>query len=701
SPLLACAGTFSSNFKSSLDEEVVNVSGISASTTSLLNGTGYIFRSSFYPSKWSGSFKKYVLTPDSNGVPQIEKLASWDAADILTGVNQHAPDPTPDDRKIYTSRIESGQVLETIEFKWNNLSSNQKSFLNKSPADGKNDGLGEKRLNYLRGMRSLEKGKAGGLFRTRDSVLGDIVSGNSIYVDSPALNGQGLGYQKFYDTNKNRRGAVYVGANDGMLHAFDADTGRELFSYIPSILLPGLNQLTNPNYVHRPYVDGSLVVADAMVDGVWKTILAAGMGGGAQGVFALDATNPSDFGSGIGAIWEFTDADDSDMGNQMAAPLIAKFKVGTVNGVYDYKYFVVVSSGLNNYKADGEGKYGASGEGVLFLLSLDKSPSEKWKRNVNYFKFKTPIKNTAIQNGLSAPALAIGSNGAVRYGYAGDLQGNLWRFDFTGNAPWPHAQSGDAPIFTARDWYGAPQPITTQPKIVFAPGGGYVVLFGTGKFIEEADAIPADFKVQSFYAIYDSTKKQDVVKSRSQLELRTLVSDFSGSFKIVGNDFSYGTTVESKQGWYFDFLDSEHTGERSITNPVLMSGKLFFNTLLPSIKQCDEGSGRSYTLEALTGLSMRDDNIGHISQIGMLSMPMMFQTTIPQNDTSPLDHAKISDKIKKKNVVVNFGTGGPMGNMEQPKIGTNDLKHAIADSKSFGWREIVNWKELRDAASNK
>ncbi|HEY8100879.1 MAG TPA: PilC/PilY family type IV pilus protein [Burkholderiaceae bacterium] len=707
-PLFACASavTLNANPKFDGDSGMSNLAGVSLSTIDLSNSTGFIFRSSFHPSKWSGSFKKYALTLDSNGIPQIGTAASWDAADILTGVNQHMPDPTPDNRKIYTSRIESDKTLETIEFKWNNLSSNQKATLNKSPTDGKSDGLGEKRLNYLRGVRSLEQGKIGGLFRTRDSVLGDIVSSNSVYVGAPALNGQGSGYQKFYDANKNRGSAVYVGANDGMLHAFDVETGRELFSYIPNILLPALNQLTHPNYAHRPYADGSLAVSDTMVEGVWKTILAAGMGGGAQGVYALDVTNPSDFGSGAGVLWEFTDADDSDMGNQMAAPMIAKFKVGTVDGVPEYKYFVVVSSGLNNYKADGESKYDASGEGALFLLSLDKAPSEKWKRNVNYFRFKTPITDSAMQNGLSVPALAIGSNGAVRYVYAGDLQGNLWRFDFTGNAPWPHALSSDTPIFTAKDWHGVSQPITTQPKIVFAPGGGYVVLFGTGKYIEEADTIPAEFKEQSFYGIYDTTKKQDVVKSRSQLELRTLVSDFSGVLKIAGNDFSYGTTSESKQGWYLDFSDSEHTGERSITNSITISGKLFFNTLLPGIKQCGEGSGRSYTLDALTGLSSGGDNIGYVSQIGVLSMPMIFQATIPQNDKSPLDNARSNDKNKnknnkKKNVVINFGTGGPMGIMEQSKIGNDDLNSAIAGSGSFGWREILNWKELRDAASNK
>jgi type IV pilus assembly protein PilY1 len=689
-PLTICAGMSSSNSKISFESGMGNFPSLS--TTDLSNGTGHIYLSNFYPSKWSGGFKKYTFTLDTNGVPQIDKAPHWDAADILSGTNQHASDPTPDARKIYTTRIDGSKAFETIEFKWDSLSSSQKSALNKSPVDGKNDGLGEKRLNYLRGMRSMEQTKGGGIFRARDNVLGDIVGSNSAYVGPPAFNTQQSDYQKFYEANKNRASALYVGANDGMLHAFDADTGRELFAYIPSILMADLPQLTRPGYVHRPYVDGSSTVSNVMVDGVWKTVLASGMGGGAQGVFALDITNPSDFGSGVGALWEFTDADDADMGNQMAAPVIAKFKIGTLKGKPEYKYFVVVSSGLNNYKADGSGKFDGSGDGALFLLSLDKAPSEKWKRNINYFKFITPIKDTAAQNGLSTPALVIGSNGAVRYVYAGDLQGNLWRFDFTGNAPWIHALRSESPVFTAKDWRGEAQPITTQPKVIFAPGGGYVVLFGTGKFIEEADMLPTDFKTQSFYGIHDTTKNSDTTITRRQLALRTLAKDYDGALKIIGSDFSYGTTLESRSGWYVDFPDSEQTGERSITNAAVTSEKIFFNTLLPAINPCGASNGRSYALDALTGLSGSGDKLGQLAQIGILDTPMVFQTIATKSGQAPSgnDKGKNNDKGKKKDVVINFGTGGAMGTMSQSKAGTDHLNNAVVVSRRFGWREILN-----------
>lgn len=692
-----CEGSASSNLHSIPDGGLSSSSGVSMSTMDLSTDGGFAYRSGFYPSKWSGSLRKYALTLGLDGTPQMDKLPKWDAADVLTARSQHASDSATDGRKIYTSKIASDKLLETIEFKWDNLSSDQKAALNTSPIDGRKDGLGEKRLDYLRGTRSLEQAKTGGIFRTRDSVLGDIIGSNSIYVGAPALNGQGSAYQKFYETNRSRTSALYVGANDGMLHALNADTGRELFAYIPNILIPALIQLTRPNYIHRPYVDGPSTVTDAVVGGVWRTVLASGMGGGAQGIFALDVTNPSDFSGGAGALWEFTDADDSDMGNQMAAPVIAKFKMGTVKGKPEYKYFVVVSSGLNNYKADGKGKYDASASSAIFLLSLDKAPTEKWKPNVNYFKFIAPIKNAAVQNGLSAPALVTGSNGAVRYVYAGDLQGNLWRFDFTANAPWPHARSDDTPIFTASDGRGNMQPITTQPKIVFAPGGGYIALFGTGKFIEEADTLPTGFGAQSFYGVYDDTKNHDTAKERRQLEQRTLTTDFNGNFKIVGNDFSYGSTSEAKQGWYFDFQDSAHTGERSITNPVVTSGKLFFNTLLPAANRCGEVSGRGYAIDALTGLSPNGESLVYMPQTGLLGMPVIFQTKVEQIEKSPANE----NKAKKKQVVVNAGADGSMRTIAKSESGTNDLNNAGAISRRLGWREVQNWQELRNAANNK
>lgn len=664
------------------------MSGVSASSTRVAADGAFVYQPGFESSKWSGSLKKLKLTLDeASGEVKIATVADWDAGEILTGIGGKEANPSPDARNVYTA-IKDGQTLKTVEFKWDNLAESQKALLNASPADGMDDGLGKQRVDYLRGVRSLELGQENGKFRARDRVLGDIINSNPLYVGPPALNAQGAEFPKFYEDYKGRTKAVYIGANDGMLHGFDAANGKELFAYIPNALIQNLNQLTQQEYVHRPYVDGAMSVAEARVGSKWKTVLASGMGGGAQGVFALDVSNPSNFSGGAGAIWEFTDNDDADMGNLVGAPVIAKFKTKVTGGVAEYKYFVVVPSGLNNYADDGENKFNPAAPGVLFLLSLDKAPSEKWVQDDNYYKFEMPIKDAALQNGLSSPALVTSSDGAVRYAYAGDLQGNLWRLDFAGDAPWPNAKGAtpETPLFAATDANGDRQPISTQPKVVFAPGGGFVVLFGTGKFVEDADVASGNFKPQSFYAIYDAPNAGSKVASRSQLAKRTFSAN-GEVFAVSGNDFTYGLGGSSKRGWYVDFLDSYKTGERLVTNPLVAYGRLFFNTLIPGSDPCASGGGRTYALDVLSGLVAGGGYTGSLSEVGFLSSPTLFETGVVEVGDR---NATGKRAVKKKYSIVNFGTEGakPAPNSEMyPPAGR------------FSWREILNWIEMRAAAN--
>src|SRR5471032_839590 len=193
------------------------------------------------------------------------------------------------------------------------------------------------------------------------------------HFDAASAAVQGVGYATFYARSKLRRAAVYLGANDGMLHAFDVVDGSELFAYVPDALIATLNDLTSPAYVHQAYVDGLASAAEAQVNGVWKTVLVSGMGGGAQGVFALDVSDPQQFAAGSGALWEFTDRDDPDMGNVVGLPQIAQFRAGA-SGM---RYFAVVASGLDNDADDGEIAHAGrtrAGNGALFLLALDKAP---------------------------------------------------------------------------------------------------------------------------------------------------------------------------------------------------------------------------------------------------------------------------------------------------------------------------------------
>lgn len=702
------------------------ISGVTLTSTKISTDSSYVYQPGFDPSKWSGNLLKLELKLVDQGVGdktaadyvpnmvvtiQDAKTPTWDAGIVLTGkaatttpVAAAVPaNPAPASRAIYTAQVNADKSLTTIPFQWTSLTADQQLLLDQSPVSPfAADGLGEKRVNYLRGSRADEIGQTNGVFRQRDKVLGDIINSNPTYVGAPAANIQGDGYKTFYDGHKGRTKAVYVGANDGMLHAFAAADGVELFAYVPNAVIAGLNQLTNPNYVHRPYVDGTMTVMEARVGNSWKTILASGMGGGAQGAFVLDVTDPADFTSGSGAIWEFTDKDDPDMGNLASPPLVAKFKTGvSVAGAPVYKYFVVIPSGLNNYKDDGASNFGTTepAVGALFLLSLDKNPGDAWALGSNYYKFKTPVKDVTLQNGLSSPALVVGNDGAVRYAYAGDLQGNMWRFDFTGAAPWSGARASSTPLFTAKDDDNNRQPITEQPKVVFAPGGGYVVLFGTGKYVEDADAAAGNFKTQSFYAVLDTTYNADAVTGRSQLEKRTLTKYTTGgsdAMTFSGNDFTYGVTSDSKKGWYFDFLDSggvTGTGERSVTNPLVTYGRLFFNSLVTGSDPCSTGGGRTYGLDVLTGLPVGGTVSGDTSTVGMPSSPVPVETGTTVGDRDSIGKRVVNKKV----TVINSGTGGKAGTVAAASNGSFTLTPPAGRSS---WREILNWQELRDAAKS-
>ncbi|MEA5098216.1 MAG: PilC/PilY family type IV pilus protein [Burkholderiaceae bacterium] len=711
------------------------ISGVTLTSTKISTDSAYVYQPGFDPSKWSGTLLKLKMSYDSttNKVTiQDSAYPTWDAGLVLTGKTTAAgttvaPRPLPDERKIYTAKVNADGSLNTVEFLWDNLTSDQQTYLKTSPVSPyavESDDMGKKRLNFLRGVRSDEIGYTDGIFRSRDRVLGDIVNSNPTWYGAPANYLRGDDYSTFYNNYKNRTKAVYVGANDGMLHAFDADDGKELFAYVPNALIPYLNQLTDSAYVHRPYVDGQMNIVEAKVNGSWKTILVSGFGGGTQGLFVLDVTDPAGFSSGSKAIWEFTDKDDVDMGNLMSAPVVQKFRIAkNADGTGVYRNFVVIASGYNNYKDDGFSNASSTtdaGKGVLFLLSLDKPTGEAWQAGTNYYKFKTPVSDTSLPNGLSSPAVVAGNDGAVRFIYAGDLQGNLWRFDFTGTAlSW--TSPGSTPLFVAKDASANRQPITQQPKVILAPGGGYVVLFGTGKFVENADLVATKFKTQSFYAIYDTT--YDNVSGRSKLAQRTLtkVTGSDDAFTFSGDTFAYGTSSTSKMGWYFDFynsgtssvtacttsLSSCGTGERSVTDALVAYGNLFVNSLVTGSNPCEKGGGRTYGLCALSGFPFDSNGncitdgsgiSGYISDVGMLSSPVMFDigTTISDRDSVG------QSEVTKKYAIFNFGTGGSAGTAATAKSsGGSDFTGSFKKvAKRLSWREVLNYDELRKTAND-
>jgi type IV pilus assembly protein PilY1 len=643
-----------------------------------------VFQAGARPGSWSGVFTRSALTVDASGVPQIS-APLWDAAALLDAL----PEPARS-RRIYTSRLEQGRRM-TIPFEWDALSAAQRTILNRAPPPARpvSDRKGELRLDWLRGDRSEE----GRLFRRRASILGDAVNSIPVYAGPPSAAGNGDGYRAFYDSMQARAAVVYLGANDGMLHAFDAGGGAELFAYVPEAVFPQLNRLPDRNYAHGAYVDGPASVAEAQLDGNWRTVLVSAMGAGAQGVFALDVTNPSVFPQAGGVLWEFTDRDDAAMGNVTSLPQIVRLRLRSAANAY--RYFALVSSGVNSQASDGNAD--PANAGALFLLALDKPAGEAWRLNRNYYRLQAPAGETGRAYALGAPALVLDGDGALLYAYAGDLQGNLWRFNFTGSAPWRDAAEG--PVFIARDARRVRQPITMQPRVANAPDGGYLILFGTGKLLETADRDPARYAQQSFYAVLDDSAggrggtRADWPLGRDDLALREVEgAPDAAVLALRGRSFTYGG-AGGAHGWYIDF-NGAATGERSVGGAALAGGQIFFNTVLTGASACAPVASRSYALDVLSGLAPDSAGVPLSGEAAgtlvadYLPGPAAVIVTEPAQAVRQAGGRML---VSKRIAAVNAGA------REAGALPSARTK-AVVPAGRLGWRELANWRELHQAA---
>ncbi|MGJ7495954.1 pilus assembly protein [Variovorax sp. RT4R15] len=662
------------------------IAGGALSGTRIASSGTHVYVPQLDSTRWSGSLLAYPLTYDVTlGAVNKGNTPTWSAGALLTAADK----PAAAARKIFTQLSSRAGA----EFQWTAVSGDKvlSDLLNAEPFSqvGARDELGEGRVAYLRGDRTGEADKKGGVFRTRDSVMGDVVNSTPLLVGAPSSTVQGKDYDKFAAAHKDRPRAVYVGANDGMLHAFAADTGAELFAYVPRSMYARLGAYTSPDYVHQPYVDGSAAAGEMQsAEGHWRTALVSGLGGGARGVFALDVTNPATF-SASNVLWEFTGEDDADMGYVTQAPRIMKFRTAVARDGKPavYRWFAVVPSGFNN----GNAKKAAA----LFLLSLDKPPAAAWERNRNYYKIVLPNPaDTAVANALGPVGDHAASDNTARLLYAGDTQGNLWKFDFSKSAPWSEATAlplGSAPLMVAKDADGNRQPITIAPEVGAGPNGGAIVLFGTGKFVEVDDL--GSRRVQTLYGVYDTRSAIPADQARTQLQSRTVTADDQGRFTIAGSAFVYGpydSKTAQRRGWYFDLPQATDNGERQVSRMLLSDGFLLFNTLIPNPNACGAGGGgHSCGVNAMSGLSVGSTCIP--STIGLLASPLVIQ----EGEGAFTSTDSFGRRTETRKVaVINLGTGtgnGPGVSITRPIEGGKVSQVA----GRLNWRQVINYKDLR------
>lgn len=678
--------------------QIVNAAGTLsgvALTSSQVASDTLLFTPGF-DQRWNGRLSALAVTNDPNTGVQISNTETWEAGKVLTArtaarnLLTWVPSGTADNAGTGAG---AGATFE-----WKSLNAAQKAALKIAPTE--TDTVAQSRLSYLRGERSQEQATGStGTMRLRDSLLGDIVNSGPVYMAAPSGTIAESDYTAFYKAHSQRTAAVYIGANDGMLHAFNAANGSELFAYVPNAVFANLAQLTTPSYIHRPYVDATPAVAEARVGNAWQTVLVSGMGGGAQGLFALNVSDPASVGTG-NVLWEFTDKDDADMGNVMSPPQIVKLFAGKDSDNKPvYKWFAMTGNGLNANDADGASNPAAPS--VLFIVALDRPAGTPWQLGVNYWKISMAADATAsIANGLSSPALVRLTDGQTVAAYAGDLQGRLWKFILNGGpSTWnaagalPYYGGGNygRPLFQARDASGKPQPITVQPKWVYAPGG-YMVVFGTGKYLEPADTITTGTLTRNtMYGIYDAGGSQSIA-DRSMLNSVTLTRNSKGAYEYSSRSYSLGSKTGQKAGWYFDFPGN---GERQVTALVPAYGKIWFNSLMTGDDLCGaaSNSGR-YQINALTGMPATGTSTGDLSTFGILGAPVLIQT---RTTVDPQRNAVGQITTLKFIDVFSFGASGGGRSAgaslsSRPLVSGNtatDGGHPTTGR--LGWREIRNF----------
>jgi type IV pilus assembly protein PilY1 len=588
---------------------------VSSNAFSASSPDGKTYAPSFIAGEWSGTVRAQSLTLNTTTNSLTTGSTTWDAGSILTLASLAAgtvslPQVTPANRNIVTYLSSGTPRGVSFTYAATNNAADLPATFSQVPYPTTStavvtDTLAEARINYLRGERSRELDFT---FRPRASIMGDVVNSGPVYKGAPNSEITGDGYPSFYNTNASRTGTVYVGANDGMLHAFLASTGQELFAYIPGAVLKKLPNLTSKNYIHTAFVDALPVVDEAKIGSSWKTVLASGMGGGAQGIFALDVTDPTAFNTDK-VMFEFTDKDDPYMGNVTGQPKIVKMRDANSSTLV-YKYFLVVSSGYNNYKSDGTGTFVASPDQALFFLDLSKPTATAWSEGSNYFKVIFPAGNVTKTNGLAQPGIRYGSAGEAIEFFAGDLQGNVWKAAFEKgiNAAavlddaadqfpiYKNSGGTKKPLFTALDASSNPQPITSSPVIYPYLYGGNMVVFGTGRLMESTDRNST--ATQSIYGIWDSgqTNAGSYGLLRNKLEVLTMNTT---TLVVSGNTPTFADTTGSKRGWYFNLTRSQ---ERVVLDAVAATGVVSINSSIPPSSICaNNGDGLKYFLLPSSG----------------------------------------------------------------------------------------------------
>ncbi|MBF0117744.1 MAG: hypothetical protein HQK79_02850 [Desulfobacterales bacterium] len=555
-----------------------------------LTSTSTLYQAQYNSGDWTGDVIAYPIDQNTGDIQKSE--TKWKSSDELQSVAW-------DSRKIVTyNGTNSG-----APFRYDNLTAAQKLALDSTWA-----ATNASAVTNVQNIVKYIRGEEISGFRARQKKLGDIVHSSPILVGN----------------------TLYAGANDGMLHAFSTVDGKERFAYVPNLVFNNLSALKNTTFSHKFFVD--MPVYSRKIDsGGVGTILVGALGKGGKGYYALNITNAdsitltsSDTESQIDdmVLWEYPkyNVTDNDIGYTYSRAFISKSHLS------GNQWVVIFGNGYNS----------TNGYASLYILNATDGSLIK--------KIDT---GAGSDNGLSTPSVVdVDNDGILDYAYAGDLKGNMWKFDLTSSDSnnWVVAYNSSGtpkPLFQATS-----QSITSKPDVMkHCMRDGYIVVFGTGKFFADSDR--SDMSQQTIYGIWDygddadnseylgtitnrttgalsspigvSLLKQSVVDSRttSGHDIRTLTAAATDWPTTADSTSSQDPNPSLYAGWFFDFPNTgDWQGERVIKDVMIREGIAYIISFTPNNSPC-AGGGNSfvYLMDACTGgrtstarLDINDDN---------------------------------------------------------------------------------------------
>ncbi len=619
--------------------------GVNQKAATQIGSGTQAFLAMYFPNDWWGSVTASNLLYDATTQQVlVSATANWDASCVLTGAGPPTGCASTGAASV-TAQAPANRTILTwngtqgVPFQWTLLSDAERAALD----PGVSSAGAPDRLNYLRGDRSNEITSNGGKYRARISVLGDVIDASPtwvgppnnpytliwkdlLYPNNPAPENGMATYAQFVTSQQTRQNVVYAGSNDGFLHGFRAggfdangnfvttitpNDGFEVLAYMPGAVVSKIHNndvpaidYSNSHYAHAFFVDAPPATDDLFYGGAWHTWLVGGLGAGGSAIYMLDVTDPTQFSEANAAtlvIGEWTPNNlncaagvrrcGRNLGNTYGVPVIRRLHNGDWGVIF------------------GNGYGSTTGDAGIFIMTVNPTSGAR-----TFYYLSTGQQGT--RDGIASPSPAdYDGDHITDYVYAGDLLGNVWRFDLTSSDPAQWA-AAPAPLFTDP----AGQPITTKLTVGSGPVQGVpraMIDFGTGMKTPLTVTSPAVYSsgTHTLYGIWDwnmsvwnskSTARLDSLNTPpgvitlANLTQQTLTPNSNGDLDGSSNTVCWADQATCAStpsyGWY---INLGHLLEQVIFNPVIYQNALLVNTTVPANNppfSCKNDGDTGYTI---------------------------------------------------------------------------------------------------------